>query len=367
MTILIATSIFPPDSGGPATYSKMLFEELPKRGIKIEVVVLSKKLPYIIRHIAYFVKLLKMGKQVDIIYAQDPLGAGLPAAFAAKLLRKKLVIRIAGDRAWETGTQKFGVKDLLDEFSVKNSYGLAISILKRAQFLCANLADKIITPSHYLKKIVSNWGVKPEKINVIYNAFTVPQITTTKAEARKEFDISGTVLISVGRLVPWKGFEVLIDIMPDIRKLIPDVKFYIIDDGPRKEILKEKIAQLKAEEYVILVGRISHADTLKYLVAGDVFVLNTGYEGMSFLLLETLSVGLPIVTTPNGGNPEVIENNFNGLLTEYNNGEAFKKTILYLLQNTDLRQTLVANGKNSLAQFNLEKLLSEIIAVLKTL
>ena len=121
MKVLITTGIYPPDIGGPAIYSKLLFDELPKRGFEVEVLVFKDvlKWPYIIRHIIYFLKILKKGRKVDIIFAQDPLGSGMPAAFAAKILRKKFILKIVGDRAWETGVQSFGLKIMLDEFSKK--------------------------------------------------------------------------------------------------------------------------------------------------------------------------------------------------------------------------------------------------------
>ena len=93
-------------------------------GIEADVLVFRdvKRFPYIIRHIVYFFKILKIGRKVDVIFAQDPLGSGLPASFAAKILRKKLLLKIVGDRAWETAMQKFKFKETLDDF-VKKVFG----------------------------------------------------------------------------------------------------------------------------------------------------------------------------------------------------------------------------------------------------
>jgi len=74
MKILIATGIYPPDIGGPATYSKLLKDELPDRGIDVKVLSFGevRHLPKIIRHFSYFLKVLKLGKGANVIYAQDP-------------------------------------------------------------------------------------------------------------------------------------------------------------------------------------------------------------------------------------------------------------------------------------------------------
>ena len=103
LKILICTGIYPPDIGGPATYSKLLFEELPKMGIETRVLSFGevRHLPKILRHFVYFIKVLKMGRRADIIYAQDPVSVGLPAMLAAKILRKKFILKVVGDYAWE--------------------------------------------------------------------------------------------------------------------------------------------------------------------------------------------------------------------------------------------------------------------------
>jgi len=85
MKILIATGVYPPESGGPATYSKFLNDNLPGKGFEVEVYPFRevRKYPKIIRHIAYFLEALRKAKGKDIIYAQDPVSVGLPAFLAS--------------------------------------------------------------------------------------------------------------------------------------------------------------------------------------------------------------------------------------------------------------------------------------------
>ena len=140
MKLLIATPLYPPEIGGPATYTKFLEGNLPRDQFEIEVVRFDevKHLPYLIRHVAFFWKVFRRAKNADIVYALDPLGVGLPAGCAAKLRSKKFLLRIAGDRAWETAQQKFGITESLDTFSASCKYSLKIRILKRGQTFCAS-------------------------------------------------------------------------------------------------------------------------------------------------------------------------------------------------------------------------------------
>src|SRR5882757_11201743 len=105
MKILLATPLYPPDSGGPSTYAKMLADELPKRGIEVTLLKFSevRHLPPGVRHIAYFLKCISRARGVDAVYALDPVSVGVPASFAAKVLGKKFILRVPGDYAWEQG------------------------------------------------------------------------------------------------------------------------------------------------------------------------------------------------------------------------------------------------------------------------
>src|SRR3990167_1262831 len=98
--ILIATGLYPPDIGGPATYSKLLFDKLYTYDVQVEVAWFGevRYLPKIIRHIVYFFMVIKKSKGMDAIYAQDPLGTGFPAMFAAMATRKRFFLKIVGDR-----------------------------------------------------------------------------------------------------------------------------------------------------------------------------------------------------------------------------------------------------------------------------
>jgi len=364
--VLICTGIYPPDGGGPATYSKLLFDELPKRGVGVKVLSFGavRHLPKVVRHFIYFFKALKMGKKADIIFAQDPVSVGFPAMLAAKILRKKFILKVVGDYAWEQ-FQARGEKFITPENFQDKKFDFKTELRRKIQKYVAKNAHKIIVPSQYLKKIVLRWGIDEDKIKVIYNAFEAPDLKESKDKLRKKLNLSGTVLISAGRLVTWKGFDKLIEIMPEIIKEIPDAKLYIIGSGPELEALELKVKSLKLQDKVILTNQLEHKDTLEYLKAGDVFVLNTGYEGFSHFLLEAMAMEIPIITTNIGGNVELIEDGKNGILAEYNNVEELKKKIIELAKNETLKKELTKKAKQKVAEFGVGKMLEETIKILK--
>jgi len=363
-TILIATPLYPPDIGGPATYSRLLEEELPKQGWTVTVISFGqvRRYPKIIRHLVYGWQIFKLIPNYQIIYAQDPVSVGLPVCLACCLRRRKFRLKIVGDYAWEQGSQRFGVTALLDKFSLEfKKYSWPVKLLKLVQTGVAKRAQKIIVPSNYLKKIVSNWGIKSEKIKVIYNAFNQPAELPSKDVLRQELGLVGQVLVSAGRLVPWKGFALLIEIISELKNTYPDLQLLIIGDGPEEIKLERKIESLNLAKQIKLLGRLPQVELLQYLKAVDGFVLNTSYEGLSHQLLEAMWCGTPIITTEVGGNPELIENGRTGWLVAYNNHDEWRETIEELLTNTSLASYLAEQAKQKVQSFTKELMIENLI------
>ncbi len=350
MKVIIASGIYPPNIGGPATYSQLVAREFSKRGIEVVVICYSDKRQEItdgegrfrirrisrrhnisIRYWLYFWNLLKIAKNCDVIYAQGSLAAGFPAMLVSKILRKKFVIKIVGDYAWEQGVNQFGIKDLIEEFQNKKYCAKVERIRKIQKKVCKN-ADRIIVPSEFLKRIVRGWVIDENKIEVIYNAFT-------GVENVKPKELKGDVIISAGRPEPWKGYDLLNQIMPDLLRENPEFR-------------------------LIIATKLSHNELMEHFKAGMIFVLNSGYEGFSHILLEAMACGLPVITTNVCGNPEVVQNGYNGLLVGYNNKEQLKEAILRLWRDKELQKKFIENGYKTLEKFKLEDMIEETLKLL---
>jgi len=335
MKILIAADIFPPQAGGPATYVVNLANALVKEGWNVEIVSLNPESDgshvacniyhvtsrnKLLRYFQYLKLLFKHSKGIDVIYAMGPVNAGLPTCIVSWLQRKKFVVKVVGDYAWEQGFQRFGVKDLIDDFQKKNWYGFRVWLLKKVEQSVVKYATKVIVPSQYLKKIVVGWGAKEKNVEVVYNEVEYIPADPIKHDGEKW-------LVSVGRLMLWKGMDTLIEVISDISKQFPESgwKLKIIGDGPMIEDLRFKIKDLKLESVVDLTGNLPKKETLAYMTSADVFVLNSGYEGFSHVLIEAHNQGVPVLASKIGGNPEVVSSD--GLF-EYNDKEEIKKKVL---------------------------------------
>jgi len=376
MKIVIAAEIFPPDIGGPATYSRKLAEELTKCGFLIKLICYSTKIeadsyPFLVTRILrgqstlkrygqYFWHLLKLaGKDCDLIYTQGPVSSGLPAIIVGFFLGKKVAVKVVGDYAWEQARNS-GETDIgIDEFQKQNLSGKAGFLKKIEKWVCQK-ADCVIVPSVYLENMVFDWGVPEEKIKVIYNAVSSPDLASEKIETQED------LIISVGRLVPWKGFNTLIELMPKLLETNPNFKLVILGDGPENEKLESKISNLQLKDK-IEIKKVDTKTRDQYLRSATLFVLNTGYEGLPHTVLEAMAAGLPVITTNLCGNPEVVQHEYNGLLVEYENKNQLKEAILRLYQDIELQQKFIKSSKEVLKKFGFEEMLNQTINTLKIL
>lgn len=364
MKVLIATGSYAPQIGGPATYVKILESLLPQHDISVSVVSFHtvSKLPRIIRHIVFGYRVYKFGRDVDIIYALDPISVGIPSAIVSYVSKKRFLVRIAGDYAWEQGVQRFKVKDHLDVFSRKNDdYLIPVLLLKKLQKMVAEYAEKVIVPSKYFKGVIENWGIDSKKIKVIYSVAQELPFQGRKSDLRDMLRFNGKIVASAGRLVPWKGFEVLISLTPRLIKRYPSFKLLIAGDGPLMERLSNLVESKKLDEYVALTGSLEQDVLFKYIRVADVFVLNTNYEGLSHQLLETMMIGTPVITTRVGGNPELIDDKINGLLVPFDNKDELYKSITSVLDNQGLSDKLVRNAKTKLKKFSADAMVKDLV------
>ncbi len=366
MRLLIATPLYPPDDGGPATYAKLLETALPAKGIETKVVSFSlfRQLGKGYSHFAFTRALFVAAADADLILTLDPVSVGLPALIVSYLKKKPLILKMVGDYAWEQGTQRFGVNENLDDFVKKFDYPIQVKFLRFIQKKVAERALSVIVPSEYLKGIVTAWGIAPTKITVVYNAFNAGLPTASKEVLRKKFSYDNPVIISVGRMVPWKGFKVLMDAAAPLTKEFSGLRLEIVGSGERGEY--EAYAKERSYDFVGFSANQSHDEILSRIKAADCFALNTGYEGLSHLLLEAMAVETPIVTTAVGGNTELLAGD-RGVLLPYNERESLTRALRGILADTKQSQKMASRAAEYVQGFTEPHMLQSLMSLLNTL
>lgn len=370
MKIVVATGLYPPDIGGPATYAKMLESELPKAGIEPTVLPFGqvRHLPKIVRHLAYTRLLWRAAREADVVYALDPISVGLSALIVSRILRKPFLVRLGGDYAWEQGRLRFGLTCTLDEYTKgPQRRPLPVRLLRFLQNFVVRRARYVVLPSEYLKSIVLTWGVKEERIKVIYSALFPLPVSDSRATIREQLSFSGVVLLTAARLTPWKGVDSLIKLLPQLKAEYEEVTLVIAGDGEARAVLEHTAHSLGVSDRVRFVGKLTKEALGATIKGADVFVYNTSYEGLPHQLLEVMELGTPIVTTNIPGNREVIHDGVEGLLVAPNDLDAFAAAIKRILENEPLRARLIQNARAKSKNFDQAKVTTSLIQLLQSL
>jgi teichuronic acid biosynthesis glycosyltransferase TuaC len=184
-------------------------------------------------------------------------------------------------------------------------------------------ATGIITVSHELRQKVLALGAASEKVQVIGNGVDVRRFhAVEEAEARRRLGLAANakVIVSVGALVPYKGFQHLIVAVGQLRSVHPNLKVNIIGDGSYRPALERLIREHSLQDHVYLLGSVAN-DELKYwFSAADLSCLFSSREGQPNVVLESLACGAPVVATRVGGSAEILAAEQLGVLVDQNQG-----------------------------------------------
>jgi glycosyltransferase involved in cell wall biosynthesis len=206
------------------------------------------------------------------------------------------------------------------------------------------------------------------KIHRVYNGidlerFPIPRLPTAHSQPR---------IVSVGRLVTFKGFEQLIDVCAELGRRGLDFICEIIGDGPLRENLQEKIDRLSLSSRLTLLGSLSQRGVFEKLQAGDIFALPsiTDRQGASdvfpTVIMEAMSAARPVVSTRLAGIPELVVHEETGFLVQPGDMMALVEALEQLIQNPELRLRYGRAGRMRIEQhFRIEQTIRPLIELLQ--
>ncbi len=365
MKILIVTPIYPPEIGGPATYSHELLQRLPPK-IEVKIVsfgpedksynniqIVSTRGGFLIRQSRFFLALLKHTPSVDLVYIQEPVVVGLGGVLVARVFGKKVLTKYVGDPSWENYQNNEGSENLIEYLKDEKNHDWRFKICK----LVLDLSEKIITPGAHLGEILAkNYQVKKNKIAVIPNSVEIQKLSSRKKKGQ---------VIFIGRLVVWKNVSKVLEAIKFVADKKIEVSLLIIGSGPEEEHLKNSVKTLGLKS-VRFLGSLGKSETQKKLAESEILVLFSSYEGLSHVLLEAQGSAVAVVASDIPGNKEAIINGKTGFLARSGDSQDLARKIEKLLINATLRMKMESAGQQLITrQFswatNLDKLKKEFL------
>ena len=160
------------------------------------------------------------------------------------------------------------------------------------------------------------------------------------------------VILCTGELNENKNQSILIQAMDEVRKIHPEVLLLLAGNGPKEEALRELIRELKLEQNVQLIGY--HTDLEKYTNVCDLVVSVSGREGLPLNIVEAQMCGKAVIVSHNRGHNELVKDGYNGVFVDRTSTGNIAETIVKLIEDSDLRNKLAANGKKTSIKYRME-------------
>jgi glycosyltransferase involved in cell wall biosynthesis len=235
---------------------------------------------------------------------------------------------------------------VVSERNDPNSYS------KMIQFLCKYLysyADCIVCQSEMVKQYYTNRN----DIVIIPNPINKNAIMAQQVHERTKR------VVAVGRLVPQKNFNLLIEAFQLIEKEFQDYTVEIYGDGPLKNELQHKINGLGLQNRIKLMG--IKKDIMKSIYDATVFVMSSNFEGFPNVLVESMASGLPVISTnfASGIARELIKDNENGYVVSVGNKIELSEAIKKVIANRTLQEKMSINNRSVLEKLEMKKISDE--------
>lgn len=229
--------------------------------------------------------------------------------------------------------------------------------------LLAHFTTQIVVISNYEKLTAVSHGVgRMERIRVIFNGVDVPVLkrAAQRGMRRKELGIADDAYVvgMVGRISPQKAPEVFVRMAEEVKRAIVGAHFLIVGDGDGRGAIEEEIRRRGLSDCFTITGWVDNAE--EYIAAMDQAVLLSRWEGFGLALAEYMVERKPIVATETGAIPDIITDQYNGMLVPVDDAHRAAEAVIELYNNEDMRKELVDNAEmKALAMFDVRRTVKE--------
>ena len=167
-------------------------------------------------------------------------------------------------------------------------------------------------------------------------------------------------ILFIGRLIPRKGFQFVIQALPALKKLTQKpFEIEVVGTGAHRHELDELAESLHVSDLIKYVGLVPYDTLEKSYQYADVFVLTSLSEGMPSVILEAMGCGLPIVASDVGGNNEIVHEGKNGYLIKDNNIDLLARRLAELINNESLREEMGRHSRALAMEYDWKSIMAQ--------
>lgn len=230
-------------------------------------------------------------------------------------------------------------------------YGKAVEhVITTGEGLRHNLVDALGLPAHHVQSIYT--GINTSRY-----------VPGDKSAARQQLKLDmGAIWIGiVATLRSWKGHKYLLEAIHQLNN--PKIRLAIVGDGPQREKLQRRVVEMGMTRVVHFAGQ--QKDVVPWLQALDIFALPSyANEGVSQAIMQAMSTGLPVITTPVGSSADVIKTGITGITVPPKDAEALAQAIRHMIQSPQEAAQLAAQARSfALDNCGLDRMVTRMEAV----
>lgn len=204
--------------------------------------------------------------------------------------------------------------------------------------------------------LVNKFGFDSEKIEVVYNGIEDSNSFRIKDPGEK------IIIGTIGRLTYQKGQEFMIEAARQLNERYENCEFHIYGDGELFEEYKIKIKNFRLEKKIFLKGYAIEPSAA--MNSFDIFLLPSRYEGIPYVILSAMSIGVPVIATDVGGVNEVIRHLKNGILVKRDSPDEIAASVTLLIEDKILRENIVREARNDFVEkFTIEKTIEQMESI----
>jgi len=223
--------------------------------------------------------------------------------------------------------------------------------------MTVKMADHIICSTEDEKDYLISVGADPLRTSIIPNGVDVERFTvgSTSFSFRKKFDVSGKIVLAVGRLSKEKGLDYLLKAASKVKNDMPKTRVNFVLVGPDYGVeakLSSQAQSLGIEGNVLFVGPLRDAELTSAYLESDVYVLPSLFESFGMTLLEAMAAGKPIVASRYSAAPDLLRNGAKGYMINPYRPEEMAKALETLLTDSQLADRMGRINRSIVTQYS---------------